>query len=351
MTSLLANSIAFVLLLCVTAYSVAGGLDYGAGIWDLLAGRGSQSERARSLINHAIAPVWEANNVWLVLAIVLCWTGFPLLFASVFASLYPLYAVALLGVILRGAFFAFRHVGEGARFERRTGLVFGLSSLLTPFFFAASLGAIASGRVAVGGPSMSVLSVCFSPMAISFGLVSLAATAFSGASFLVGDARRFEMPDMVEYFRRRALIATGALILIGTLALAVIGLQDPQFLRILLTGLGAPFAILAVVAAPLVAWLLWRRMYRGFRVLTVAAVASLVLAWGFAQSPYLLPGTLTIAQAAAPDSTLGLLLIVTFCVVIVILPSLALLVYLDQRNVLDSSPAEPLYSGREGVQR
>lgn len=348
MTAVLADLTAFVLLLCVTAYSVAGGVDYGAGIWDLLAGfklpppggegqEGGGAERVRALIDHAMAPVWEANNVWLVLAIVICWTGFPLLFQSVFASLYPLYAIALLGVILRGAFFAFRHVAEGPRAQRRTGLVFGISSLLTPFFFAASLGAIASGRVTVTGPTTSVLAACFSPMSVSFGLVSLAATAFSGAAFLVGDARRYPMPDLVEYFRHRAVVAGGVLILVGTLALVVTGLQDPPFLRAMFTGSGALFAVVTMVLTPLVAWLLLRRIFRAYRVLTIAAVGSLVLAWGFAQSPYMLPGVLTIAQAAAPLPTQVLLLVVTLCVVLVILPSLALLVYLDQRNVLESS--------------
>lgn len=337
MTGGIADITAFILLLCITAYSVAGGVDYGAGIWDLLAGRGAPAERVRALIDHAMAPVWEANNVWLVLAIVICWTGFPLLFASVFAGLYPLYAIALLGVILRGAFFAFRHVAEGPRVQQRTSLVFGISSLLTPFFFAASLGAIASGQVAVGGPTTSVLAACFSPMSISFGLVSLAATAFSGASFLVGDARRYDMPDMVDYFRRRAVTAAGALILMGSLALVIIGVEAPGLLRAMLFGLGTPFAVITIVLTPIVGWLLWRRIFRGYRVLTAAAVASLVLAWGLAQSPYMLHGSLTISQAAAPAPTMILLLIVSLCVVVVVLPSLALLVYLDQRNVLDSS--------------
>ena len=337
MTGGLGDIVAFVLLLCITAYSVAGGVDYGAGIWDLFAGRGAQAERVRSLIDHAMAPVWEANNVWLVLAIVICWTGFPVLFAAVFASLYPLYAFALLGVILRGAFFAFRHVADEPSAQRRTGLVFGISSLLTPFFFAANLGAIASGRVGLGGPTTSVLAASFSPMSISFGLVSLAATAFSGASFLVGDARRYGMPDMVDYFRRRAVIASGVLIAMGSVALVIIGVEAPGLLRAMLFGLGTAFAIITIVLTPVVGWLLWRGVFRGYRLLTVAAVSSLVLAWGLAQSPFMLPGVLTIAQAAAPAPTLILLLIVTLCVVVVILPSLALLVYLDQRSVLESS--------------
>src|SRR2546422_7357771 len=200
MTAALANLSALVLLMTVTAYSVAGGVDFGAGIWDLVAGGGKQAHEARALIDHAMAPVWEANNVWLVFSIVVCWTGFPLLFQSVFASLYPLFAVALLALILRGAFFAFRHVWAGPRGRRRTGVVFGISSVLAPFFFAAALCAIASGRVAVNGPNTPVSQACFNPTSIAFGLVSLAATAFIGASFLVGDARRFGMPDMTDYF-------------------------------------------------------------------------------------------------------------------------------------------------------
>ena len=135
MSSLAAYVTAGVLLLAITAYSTAGGVDFGAGIWDLLAGRGKQGRQARSLVDHAMAPVWEVNNVWLVLGIVVCWTGFPILFESVFASLYPLFSIALVGLILRGAFFAFRHIAQDPRSHRVANLVFGLSSLLTPFFF------------------------------------------------------------------------------------------------------------------------------------------------------------------------------------------------------------------------
>src|SRR5438309_8737391 len=89
----LVNLIALTLLLAITAYSTAGGVDFGAGIWDLLAGNSSRGREARALIDHAMAPVWEVNNVWLVLSIVLCWTAFPSLFQAVFASLYPLFSL------------------------------------------------------------------------------------------------------------------------------------------------------------------------------------------------------------------------------------------------------------------
>jgi cytochrome d ubiquinol oxidase subunit II len=339
MTAGLPGLTALVLLMSVTAYSVAGGIDFGAGIWDLLAGSGKQAAEARALIDHAMGPVWEANNVWLVFAIVICWTGFPLLFQSVFASLYPLFSLALLGVILRGAFFAFRHIATGPRVERLSSLVFGISSLVTPLFFAASLGAIASGRVAVGEPPSPVLQACISPMSISFGLVSVAATAFSGASFLVGDARRYGIPEMVDYFRHRAVIATLALIAVGTLGLISIAFEAPRLLTAMITASGTPFVLAAVGLTPVVGFLLWRRRFIWYRVLTVGAVGSLVPAWGLAQAPFLLPGSLTISQAAAPTATHVLLLVTTAALVLLVLPSLWLLLYLDQRSTLESPKA------------
>jgi len=334
MSPLLPNAIALVLLLGITAYSTAGGVDFGAGIWDLLAGNSPTGREARHLIDHAMAPVWEVNNVWLVLSIVVCWTGFPLLFQSAFASLYLLFALALIGLILRGAFFAFRHIADDPRTHRVADLVFGISSILTPFFFAACLGAIASGRVGLLQPDRPVWEVWVSPMSVGFGLVSVAATAFSGASFLVGDAQRLGNGGMTGYFRRRAVIAAVILIATGTVALAAIGVQNPTLFRSMLAGPGLPFALVTMLATPLVALLLWRGVFRFYRLLTVAAVGSMVFAWAFAQSPYLLPGQLTISQAIAPYATQVLLLGVTAALILVIAPAIGLLIYLDQRTKL-----------------
>src|SRR6266852_4191319 len=160
--TLVSYGVAGALLLAVTAYSTAGGTDYGAGIWDLLAGRFRHTAEVRTLIDHAMAPVWEANNVWLVFSAVICWTGFPLLYESVFLSLYPLFALALLALILRGAFFAFRKVATSATSRLLASRVFGLFSLLAPFSFAAALGAIASGMVGGGGPVVPIWQACIS---------------------------------------------------------------------------------------------------------------------------------------------------------------------------------------------
>ena len=326
--------IAGALLLAVTAYSTAGGVDFGAGIWDLLAGDGERGRRARELIDRSMAPVWEVNNVWLVFAIVVCWTGFPLLFQEVFLYLYPLYAIALIGLILRGAFFAFRHVADNPREHRIADIVFGVSSVLTPFFFAMTLGAIASGLVGSRGTPAWQASV--NPMSIAFGVVSVCATALSGATFLIGDARREGLAEMVDYFRARSLAATAALVVAGTAALVVVATERRELVGAMFSFPSILFVATVMILTPVVAFLVWRRVYLWFRVLTVAAVGSMVLAWGFAQSPYLLPGRLTIEQAAAPAPTQALLTVIAIGVLLVIGPSIGLLIYLDQRSALDS---------------
>jgi cytochrome d ubiquinol oxidase subunit II len=184
------------------------------------------------------------------------------------------------------------------------------------------------------------LQANLNPMALAFGAVSVAATAFSGATFLVGDARRYGAVEMVGYFRRRVVVAAAVLVATGTIALVVIALERSALLRSMLAGPGVPFALVTVILVPLVAFLIWRGALLWYRVLTVAAVGSMVFAWGFAQSPYLLPGRLTIAQAIAPPGTQAVLLAVTILLVVVIAPSMALLYYLDQKNTLESPETE-----------
>ena len=338
MSALAADGVAIMLLISVAVYSVAGGTDYGAGIWDLLAGGPQGGAHVRRLIDHAMAPVWEANNVWLAFAAVLAWTGFPLLFQSAFASLYPLFTVALLGLILRGAFFAFRKISSTPGSHRAASIVFGVSSVLAPFCFAAVLGAIASGRIGVGGPVVPVWQACLNPTSVMFGLVALAATAFSGASFLTGDARRYGTGDLVGYFRWRAIVAGVATLVVGAGALAVMHVDTPAVFDGMVAGRGLPFAAVAVAATLAVIVLLWRRQFHWFRVLTVAGVGAFVFAWGFGQSPYLLPGRLTIAQGAGAPSTQVFVLVVSVVAIVLVTPSLALLYALDQRN--DLTPEE-----------
>ena len=120
----MSTAVAVVLLLAVVAYAVFGGADFGAGFWDLTAGGPERGARPRAVIEHSIGPVWEANHVWLIFIFVILWTSFPEAYASITLTLFVPLMIAALGIVLRGASFAFRKAVVTTRYrassERRS---------------------------------------------------------------------------------------------------------------------------------------------------------------------------------------------------------------------------------------
>ena len=145
-----ADVCAVILWAGVTLYAIFGGADFGAGVWDLLAGSGERAERVRGQIDRSIGAVWEANHVWLIFVLVVLWTAFPTAFSAIMTTLYIPLALAALGIVLRGSGFAFRHALPGP-VQGPATRVFGVASVLTPFFMGTVVGAIASGEVPAGG--------------------------------------------------------------------------------------------------------------------------------------------------------------------------------------------------------
>src|SRR5436189_1195829 len=145
-----ADAVAGVLWIGVTAYAVFGGADFGAGLWSLLARR---DRRVRNLIDWAIGPVWEANHVWLIFVLVVLWTGFATAFEAIFSTLFIPLSLAALGIVLRGAGFAFHHTARRDRGRSWAQALFGGASVLTPFFMGTVVGAVAGGRVPTGNAS------------------------------------------------------------------------------------------------------------------------------------------------------------------------------------------------------
>jgi cytochrome d ubiquinol oxidase subunit II len=327
-----ADIVAAILWIGVTLYAVFGGADFGAGMWDLLAGRGERAERARALIDHSIAPVWEANHVWLIFVLVVLWTAFPPAFSAVMTTLYIPLSLAALGIVLRGSGFAFRHALPGPVRDPATR-VFGVSSLLTPFFMGTVVGAIASGEVPAGGggdPTSSWTGV--GPLVT--GVLFVAVSAYVAAVFLVRDAGAAGDEDLERYFARRALamaVIAGAAALGGVFALHA----DARFVYDGLTGPGLPLVILSGLCGLGVLGLLARGVTRWIRPLAVAAVVALV--WGFfvAQHPYMLPESLTIADAVGASATQTEVIVVFLVAGVVCLPALGLLYVLSHRRALE----------------
>jgi cytochrome d ubiquinol oxidase subunit II len=327
-----ADVAAGILWVGATLYAVFGGADFGAGLWDLIAGDAEHGERPRALIQRSLTPVWEANHVWLIFILVVFWTAFPEAFGAVMSTLYVPLALAALGIVLRGGGFAFRKSVQRLSYRRAMGAAFALSSVLTPFFMGTVVGAIAAGNVPAAGNG-DAFSSWIAPLPLVTGALFVATGAYLAAVFLVADAHRVGDSEMESYFARRALAAGllgGVLALAGLVALHA----DARYVYERLIVEGLPLVIVSMLCGFGVLALLLGRGRRGLRPLAAGAVVAVIWGWGVAQFPYLLPTSLKIAQSAAPHQTLGAVLVVFIAAVVIVLPALGLLYWLSQRELL-----------------
>jgi cytochrome bd ubiquinol oxidase subunit II len=320
----LAEAPLVLVLVGLAAYTVFGGADFGAGFWFLLSGRGADQSRLREQTFHAMGPVWEANHVWLIFVLVVCWTAYPVAFASIASTLAVPLFIAAVGVIMRGTAYALRSGNPSPRQDSVIGLVFSLSSLLTPFALGTAIGGIASGRVPIGNAEGDLMSSWLNPTSLFVGALAVATAGYMAAIFLAADAARQHDKLMCRAFKRRALTAgvvAGALALGG---LAVVhedanslfeGLTEGGGLSALLASGAAGVATLALVA---------RSRFEPARYTAALAVAAIVAGWGVAQSPTFLPG-LTVEEAAAENSTLVALLVGLAVGALILVPSLFVL--------------------------
>jgi cytochrome d ubiquinol oxidase subunit II len=328
-----AEGVAVVLVLGITLYAWSGLADYGAGLWDMLAGGRADGRRPRELIDTAVTPIWEANHVWLVFLLVTCWTGFGVAFASIMTTLFVPLCLVALGIVLRGASFALRK--DAARAGRRhlVGWLFGLGSILTPFFLGATLGAIAGGRVPTGDAAGNEVTSWWNPFSIAVGCLAVAMGAYLSAVYLIAEARRQGLPDLERYFQVRAVIAGVAGLVFGVAALLALRVQQRMmFDRVV--GRGTVLIVVGVAALTATFVLAVRGLLRGQRVLAALGVAALIGSWAVAQYPYLLPFSLTIADGAGADITLRWLLVWAAVALLTVVPTLTLLYVLDQRGEL-----------------
>jgi cytochrome bd ubiquinol oxidase subunit II len=293
-----------VLWVGLSAYVLFGGADFGGGVWDLLAGGSERGRPQRALVEHSIGPVWEANHVWLIFVLVLMWTGIPSVFAAVTSTLYiPLTLVAL-GIIARGAAFAFRKASTQLWQQRLFGATFAFSSLVTPFFLGTVAGAIASGRVPPGIAAGDLVTSWVNPTSIVSGVLAVLTAAYLAAVYLTRDAERAGDAELAEQFRRRAL-GTGVVVgAVSAVGVAVLAADAPALYTELTTGRALPFLLIAVLSGLASLLLLWRRAYVAVRLTAAGAVTGLLWGWGLGQYPELLPGV-SIADAAATDAVLA----------------------------------------------
>jgi cytochrome d ubiquinol oxidase subunit II len=335
----LAELPALLILVGLGAYAVLAGADFGAGFWTLLSIGGRASpEATRDHARNAMGPVWEANHVWLIFVLVVCWTAYPVAFASILSTLsIPLF-VAAVGIILRGASYALRGTLGSAPGHRLVENVFALSSILTPLALGAVVGAIASERVPVGNALGDPVRSWLNPTSVLVGILLVATSSYLAAVYLAADAHRVGEPNLERDFRARALgagLVAGAIALLGPLVLRS---DAPRIWDGLTSGSGLAMVLLSSAAGAATLLWVWHSRFGRARVSAALAVAAIVAGFGFAQYPEFLPG-LRIDQAVAGDSTLLAVTIAVAAGAIVLVPSLLLLfgLFLRGRLAIESN--------------
>jgi cytochrome d ubiquinol oxidase subunit II len=330
----LAEVVLSIMFLGLIAYGLFGGADFGAGIWDLLAGGTRRGARQRDLIEHSIAPVWEANHVWLIFVFVVLWTAFPGAFAAVASTLYVPLTLAAFGMIARGAAFAFRKSIATLGMRRFLGASFALSSLVTPFFLGTVVGGVASGRVPAGIAAGDVVTSWINPTSLLGGVLAVLVCAYLAAVFLCEDAHREGADDLADQFRLRALGTATLTGLVGIAGLFVLRADAPRLFSGL-TGRAAPVVVLSVVAGLAALGLLVTRRYVPARAASALAVTAILVGWALAQYPYVLLPGLTIEEAAGGRATLIAMLVALIGGALILLPALVYLYALFQRQPTD----------------
>ncbi|HEV7657432.1 MAG TPA: cytochrome d ubiquinol oxidase subunit II [Mycobacteriales bacterium] len=311
-------------------YTVLAGADLGTGVWQLSAVR---SETLRARIYSSIGPVWEANHVWLIFVLTVLWTAYPRVFAVVSTTLVVPLFLAAIGIVLRGTAYALHGASRGPADHREIDLVFGLSSVLTPFSLGAVVGGLASGRVPADG-SGSAVSSWLNPTSILAGVLAVAVGAYLAAVQLAADSARIGDAGSAVAFRRRALGAGAAAGVLSIAGLLVVRSDAPGLYRGLTHGAGLAAVVVSVVAGIVAFGLVVRNRIEPARYVAGVAIAALIAGWAVAQRPDVLPG-LTVAAAAAPRTTLVAVVISVLAGAAIVGPSLLLLFLLVLRGRMD----------------
>ncbi len=315
----LIDIVAALMFVGVLAYAIFGGADFGSGVWDLLAGDARHGGAVRAQIDHSIGPVWEANHVWLIYILVFMWTAFPLGFTALMTTLFIPWLLVGLGIVARGAGFAFRKYAASLRSARLYGAIFAGASLFTPFFLGMIAGAVASGRVPLEGGDL--WTSWTGPASWVGGVLAVVSCAFLAACFLTADAARAGHDEVVGWMRPRALVSGAVAGVVAITAAVTLHLDAPTLAERLRTRGAGLVALSAIAGVATMVWL-WQRRYALARVAAVVAVGSIVAGWGVAQWPDLLVDTAPLDLVAGARPTLVGLIVVFGIAAVTAVPAL-----------------------------
>ena len=320
------------LLSSLILYALTGGADFGGGMWNLMAA-GPRADRQRKAIAAAIAPIWEANHVWLILIVVVLFTGFPMAFAAMMTALNIPVTLMLIGIVLRGSAFIFGdYKSQSADAQRRWAVTFGTASVVTPFLQGVIMGALATGEIHVvnGQVTTGFFAGWLTFFAVSCGVFALGLFAFLAATYLTLDAK--EQPDLQNDFRLRAIWSALALWPMAGGVFLAARQGAPALFGGLVSWWAAPLlgATCLIAVGALLA--LWRRRFAMARVAAAGQVTLILVGWSLAQYPNLITPDVTVAGTHAPEATLHLLIMALAIGALILFPSLVFLFRIFKGN-------------------
>ncbi|RZM23159.1 MAG: cytochrome d ubiquinol oxidase subunit II, partial [Pedobacter sp.] len=199
----------------ILLYILLGGADFGAGIIEMFTSRKNKS-RTRETMYHAIGPIWEANHMWLIIAIVILFVGFPVIYTTMSVYLHIPLAIMLLGIIARGTAFAFRHYDAVIDdMQKVYNKIFVYSSFVTPLFLGIIAGSAVSGKIDTDANNFADAYIFswLNLFSISTGLFTVAICGYLAAVYIIGETTQ---PDDKRRFTVKAFTTTIAAFLAGT---------------------------------------------------------------------------------------------------------------------------------------
>lgn len=322
--------------LSILLYFLLGGADFGAGIIELFTSE-SRVGPTRKRLHHTMGPVWEANHMWLIIAIVILFVGFPQIYSTLSIHLHIPLLLMLVGIIARGTAFVFRHYDAVKdSLQDVYNRIFVWSSFITPLFLGTIAGATVSGKIDPEAATFfdAYLYPWLNWFSIAVGCFTIALCGFLAAVYLVGEA---ESEQERKSFIRKARNANIVAFVLGYFVFLAAETESVPLVRWIF---GDRVGLAAVVAATLsLAWL-WATIHRApvfiTRGLVVFQVSMILLAISFEHFPDVVllssGDNLSLLTHHAPQATLAALGWALLTGSVFILPFLGYLYYSFQKR-------------------
>lgn len=314
--------IIFILGISFILYAILGGADFGAGIIETFIGK-----KGEKTISKAIAPVWEANHVWLILAVVILFTGFPRVYSSLSLVLHIPLMLVLVGIIFRGSAFTFRHYDVGyGRSHAFYSFMFKSSSFITPMFLGITLGAMILGRITLNpgdGFYAMFIAPWFNWFCMFMGVFSTCLFAYVASVLLI--------PEAITKIERKRYVRIATRILVATVVSGLLVFVTAEWEGHALVNefFNSPLSIgsmiIAAVAVPLILHFIHNNNVVYLRATIGVQVAAVIVGWFAIQYPVMINTSdgnhLTFYNTHAPQSTLQQLLIALIVGLVLVIPA------------------------------